>query len=156
MGRLYKRWARTALISGWVVLAGGCATPTPKASPAAPAQPAAQPAVQPPSQRESVSPDTRYIIVPSLEHALHVVSVSLINRPGAFLKIQVNVQNLTEAPQRFRYRIDWFNQDGARLPLAGPEYISWMLLPREASSIAATAPAPAAADFEIAFVPDVK
>ncbi len=124
--------------------------------PAAPAQPAVQPASQPPSQSESVSPDTRFLIAPSLERALRVVNVSLNNRPGAFLKIQVNVQNMTETLLRFRYRIDWFNQDGARLPSAGPEYISWMLLPREASSIAATAPAPAAADFGIAFVPDVK
>jgi uncharacterized protein YcfL len=82
-----------------------------------------------------------------------VVNVRLTNPPGGFLKIQVNVRNKTESPQRFRYRIEWFDQDGTRLPLADGGFVPWMLLPRETSSIAVTAPARDAADFEVAFVP---
>ena len=80
-----------------------------------------------------------------------------LNRPpGAYLKIQVTVQNMTATPQQFSYRIEWFDQDGAGLPLVGEEFIPWMLLPHEVASLAATAPMPMAADFGIAFVPTVK
>jgi hypothetical protein len=102
--------------------------------------------------RQSAS-DKRFIISPKLEGILQVVSVGSNRREGGLLKIQVNVQNLTAAPQQFRYRIEWFDQDGSPLPLTGDEFMPWSLLPRELSSIAVTAPAAAAADFGIAFVP---
>jgi uncharacterized protein YcfL len=79
----------------------------------------------------------------------------LHNPSGRFLNIQVNVQNLTDAPQQFSYRIEWFDSDGERLPVAGGEF-PWMLRPREVLPIAATAPTPAAADFGIAFLPAIK
>ena len=82
--------------------------------------------------------------------------MSLANPSGAYLKIQVNVQNMTAAPQQFLYRIDWFDRDGGRLPLGADNFMPWMLLPGEVSSIAATAPVPIAVDFGIAFVPNVK
>jgi len=127
-----------------MALTGGCAAP---AGPAAPATPAPPP---PPLQSAA---DQRFVLAPELERVIQVVSVRLIHPQGAFLKIQVNVQNKTEAPLRFRYRIEWFNQDGVRLPQAGGEFFPWMLLPHEMSSIAVTAPAQAAADFGIAFAP---
>jgi uncharacterized protein YcfL len=106
-----------------------------------------------PSQQQTVA-DPRFVLAPELERSLHVVSVGLTQ--GAFLKIQVNVQNKTDVPVRFRYRIEWFDKDGALLPLAGEKFMPWMLLPRETSLIAATALASSAVDFEIAFVPDTK
>ena len=144
MGLSYNKWARPVLMAGWVLWAVGCAAP---AGPATSAPPA-----PPPPQRPS-APDPRFVLAPGLERVLQVVSVGLTNPPGAFLKIQVNVQNRTQSPLRFRYRIEWFDKDGAPLPLDGGVFIPWMLLPRESSSIAATAPAPAAVDFGIAFVP---
>jgi hypothetical protein len=144
MGPSYKRWTRTALIVGWVVWEGGCAAPPNTSVPAA--------HTQPPPQRQPAS-EVRFIISPELLSVLHVVSVSLGNPPGAFLKIQVNVQNMTDALQRFSYRIDWFDKDGERLLLGSDNFVPWVLLPHEVSVIAATAPSPTAADFGIAFVP---
>jgi hypothetical protein len=143
MGRLSK----AVLLAGWVLWTGGCAEPAATSSPAKPASPA------PPSQNGS---DKRFIIAPELESTLHVVSVLLNHPPGDYLKIQVTVQNLTAAPQQFSYLIDWFDQEGAKVPLTGPEFMPWMLLPHEVSSIAVTAPTPTAADFGIAFVPAAK
>jgi hypothetical protein len=154
MGRSYKKWARPALMAGWIALAGGCAAPTGPAGKTSPATLAPAPVPAPPPRQSAA--DQRFVLAPELERVLQVVSVRLTNPPGAYLKIQVNVQNKTDAPQRFRYRIEWFDRDGAKLPLAGGEFMPWMLLPREMSSIAVTAPSPAAADFEIALVPDVK
>jgi hypothetical protein len=147
MGRSYKKWARPALMAGWIALAGGCAAPAGTAGTAGAATPAPPP---PPPQSAA---DQRFVLAPELERVLQVVSVGLTNPPGGFLKIQVNVQNRTQAPQWFRYGLEWFDKDGAQLPLAGGEFTPWMLLPGEMSSIAATAPAPTAVDFGIAFVP---
>jgi len=108
--------------------------------------------VPPPISNQS-SADRRFVLSPELEPVIRVLSVRLIHPPRDFLKIQVNVQNKTDVPRRFRYRIEWFDADGERLPLPGGELRSWTLLPHEMSSIAVTAPAHAAADFEIAFVP---
>jgi uncharacterized protein YcfL len=80
----------------------------------------------------------------------------LDNPPGAYLKIQVTLQNTSDSPQQFSYHLDWFDKDGKRLPMGAGDFIPWMLLPREISSIAATAPSPLAADFGIAFVPTTK
>jgi len=130
----------------------GCAGPSARSG----LSPAERP--QPPRQAPARQPaaDKRFIIAPELSKILHVVSVLLNNAPGAYLKIQVTLENMTEAPQTFRYRLEWFDQDGVRLPLAGQEFIPWMLLPHEVSSIAATAPSPAAADFGIAFVAEAR
>ncbi len=147
MGRSFDNWARPVLVAGWLVWAAGCAAP----AKTAPAQAAPAPAAQPQS-----ASDKRFIIAPELEKVVHVVSVGLTHPPGGFLKIQVNVKNMTEVTQRFRYRIEWFDQDGAALPLAGGTFTSWMLMPHELSAVAVTAPTPAAADFGIAFVPEVK
>jgi uncharacterized protein YcfL len=107
----------------------------------------------PPAAPGPSAADQRFVVAPELELIIHVVSVRLMHPPGEFLKIQINVRNKTEAPQRFRYRIEWFDADGLPLPLPEGELRPWMLLPREMSSIAVTAPGHAAVDFEIAFVP---
>jgi uncharacterized protein YcfL len=127
-----------------VALAGGCAAPVGTTGPATPGPP--------PPQGQSAA-DQRFVLAPELERVLQVVRVPLTNPPGGFLKIQANVRNRTQASQWFHYRIEWFDKDGARLPLGGEGFTPWMLLPGEKSSIAATAPAPAAVDFGIAFVP---
>jgi uncharacterized protein YcfL len=122
-----------------------------------PAPAISAPAPVPVSPPQSLSSaDQRFVLAPELEGVLQVVKVGLTHPPGTFLKIQINVQNKTDAPARFRYRIEWFDKDGALLPLAGEKFMPWMLLPRETSSIAATALASSAEDFEIAFVPDAK
>jgi hypothetical protein len=152
-------------------LAGGCAAPantTSTATTAAPEQPPPQSPSAPDKQSSngatvgtgaSITPqrpsagDKRFVIAPELLGVLHVVRVLLDNPPGTYLKIEVTVENMSDARQQFSYRIDWFDKDGERLPLEAGDPIPWMLLPREVSSIAATAPTPMAADFGIAFIP---
>jgi hypothetical protein len=171
MGQSYKKWTRWTLLAAWVVLAGGCAAPAHTVGTASPTKPPTQhqsdpdkqfisgaavgPGASITPQRPSVG-DKRFVIAPELLGVLHVVRVLLDNPPGTYLKIEVTVQNMSDARQQFSYRIDWFGKDGERLPLGAGDSIPWMLLPREVSSIAATAPSPMAADFGIAFVPTTK
>jgi uncharacterized protein YcfL len=147
MGRLSKIWILPVLAAGWLVWAGGCSGPS-RGTVASPSPPTGRP-----PQNAAASEDKRFVIAPELEQILRVISVRLINPPGAYLKIQVNVQNITDKRQKFNYRIEWFDADGARMPVEAEEPSPWMLRPHEESSIVATAPTPAAADFGIAFVP---
>jgi uncharacterized protein YcfL len=143
MGQSYKKWARPALIAGWVLLAAGCAAPAPGTK------------TEPLQVQQPPQSDKRFVIAPELLNILRVVRVRLSDRQG-YLNIQVLVQNITGAPQHFSYHIDWFDKDGVRLPLGSENFIPWMLMPREVSPIAVTAPSPTAADFGIAFIPSVQ
>jgi len=155
MGRSYKKWARTALMAGWMAWIGGCAsqvgpsTPTALAKPAPPS-PSTASSSQPAADQSAA--DRRFVIAPELEQVIHVVSVRFVHPRGAFLNIQVNVQNKTDAAQQFHYLLEWFDADGVRLPQLGGERRRLTLLPHEMSSLAVTAPSHAVADFEIAFV----
>jgi hypothetical protein len=110
------------------------------------------PAAQAQPQRPDAS-EKRFVIAPQLHGLLHVVSVRSWRLANGFLTIQVNLQNPTDSPQRFAYSIEWFDKDGALLPLASQPATPWMLMAREMSSFAATAPTPMAEDFGIAFLP---
>jgi hypothetical protein len=162
MGQLYKKWVRPTLLVGWiVVLTAGCGTPShspspqaPTASPAGPQAPQVQ--FSPNNPLSGGNPDKRYVIAPELLNIIRVADVRLSKSDDGYLKIQVNVQNLTDTRQQFRYRIDWFNSYGDRLKIGDEQFTLWMLMPRETSVIAVTAPSPTAADCGIAFIPIVK
>ena len=93
---------------------------------------------------------------PSLEGLIRVVKVNPATRVDGYLKIQVVVQNGSDAPRRFSYSIDWLDGNGAVMPLAGNGFLEWMLLAHETSSITALAPTPAAMDFRITFLGPAK
>jgi uncharacterized protein YcfL len=133
-----------------LLAAAGCVTrvetvqlPQPDASHPEPASPAAQ--------RQTVA-DKRVVIDPALDHVIHIVGITSTTGPAGYLKIQLNVQNLTDAPKQFNYRIEWFDRDGLDLPLAASASLPWMLLSHETSFLAATAPTPAAKDFRVTFL----
>jgi uncharacterized protein YcfL len=130
-----------------LLAAAGCATRTQKAAPpeAAPPPPAAQ--------SQSVT-DKRVVIDPALEHVIHVVRIKSTTGPEGYLRIQLNVENLTGSPRQISYRIDWFDRDGQDLPLAATLALPWTLLSHETWLLAASAPTPAARDFRVTFSPD--
>ncbi|MGA2749250.1 MAG: YcfL family protein [Verrucomicrobiota bacterium] len=150
-----SRWSRLALFYGWAALAAGCASADKTTAPPPPAiQSAAQPAVQP-TAPATPGTDKRVIIDSALDRTLRVLKVSSAFGADGLLRIQLNVQNTTDAPKWFSYRIEWFDKDGGLLPLANGAPLPWMLMPHETSSIVATAPAATAKDFGIAFLPGV-
>jgi len=145
------------LIAGWAAwaaLAGGCATPATTVKTTAPAAPAGRAAEA--SHQRPVPSDKRFVIAPELHGLLDVVSVRSWRQADGFLRLQVNVQNLTDAPQQFNYRIEWFDHDGAPLPLISQAPVPWTLKGREMSPVVAASPTRRAEDFGIAFVPVVK
>jgi uncharacterized protein YcfL len=125
--------------------AGGCVTRVETAEPPHPEAP------QPTAQRQTVT-DKRVVIDPALDHVIHIVGIKSTTGPEGYLKIQLDVQNLTDSPKQFNYRIVWFDRDGLDLPLAASALLPWMLLSHETSLLAATAPTPAAKDFRVTFL----
>jgi hypothetical protein len=111
---------------------------------------------QPESPRfEAPKPETvvdkRVTIVPPLNNIIRLVRIKSIMGDDNFLKIQLNVQNLTSIPQTFSYRIDWLDENGTTLPITGTS-LTWTLLSQETSFLAATAPTHEAKDFHVTFV----
>jgi uncharacterized protein YcfL len=126
-----------------LLAAAGCAQPVNNSQTLPPASP-------PPAQ-QSAAPDKRIVINPSLQRFIQVVKTTSATGPEGYLKIQLDVLNRSDTPHQFRYSIDWLDGDGAELPLAANGFLDWMLLAHETSSIAATAPSPAAKDFRVTF-----
>jgi hypothetical protein len=137
-----------------VVLAGGCASTVPASQPVR-SQPLTEP-VRVAAGRPLLARDTRVIIDSALDRTLRVLSVITSTGRDGLLKIQVNIQNITDAPRWFSYRVVWFDEDGALLPMASGDSLAWMLLAGETSPIVATAPAETAKDFGMAFLPEAK
>jgi hypothetical protein len=135
-----------------ISLAAGCASPTPVPQPVQAPQSGA-PARPPRAERSPPAKDTRVIVDSALDRVLRVLGVGTSTGPDGLLKIQVDVQNITDSPQRFSYKIEWFDRNGELLPMASEDTLQWMLLAGETSPIAATAPAATAKDFEVAFLP---
>jgi len=164
MGQSYKKSIQDALVAGLAILMAGCAGPAQPATTETPANPAttqtppiqSSPQRPPNNSQPGGNADKRYVIARELAGLLRVSDVRLTRGPDGYLKVQVNLQNLTEAPQQFSYRVDWFNEYGDRLHFGTEDFTSWMLLPRETSTFAVTAPSPTASDCGIAIVPLVK
>ncbi|MGO8701468.1 MAG: DUF1425 domain-containing protein [Limisphaerales bacterium] len=116
--------------------------------------PPQQPAARPPRQPTAQAPakDNRTLFASSISQALHAAKVQYTTGSEGYLKIQVDVENRSDASVPFRYAIEWLNANGDVLPFANNGFLDWTLRARETSTIAATAPTPAAKDFRVVFV----
>jgi uncharacterized protein YcfL len=133
-----------------IVLASGCVSTVQTSEPVQSLQPAVPARVAAP--QPFPARDTRVIIDSALDRTLRVLNVIASTGRDGLLKIQVNVQNITDSPRWFSYQIDWFDENGVLLPMASGDSLPWMLLSGETSSIVATAPAATAKDFGVAFL----
>ncbi len=145
-----RKLIQGVILWGAIAAAAGCASTLPASKPVQSPQPAA-PAKAGPAQPVP-SRDTRVIIAPALDRTLRVLHVMSSTGGDGLLKIQVDVQNITDSPRWFSYRIEWFDENGALLPVGPDKSPPWMLLAGETSSIVATAPAVTAKDFGVAFL----
>jgi len=106
---------------------------------------------QPTAQREML-PDKRVITDASLNRRMRVLGVNSITTPAGFLKIQMEVQNLTSSLKSFTYRIEWFDEHAMIINSATATALPLSLEGRETKSVTALAPTPMAKDFRIKFL----
>jgi uncharacterized protein YcfL len=104
------------------------------------------------SQREMLA-DKRVITDASLNRRVRFIGIntSPTNAPG-FLKIQVEVQNLTNKRQAFSYRVEWFDEMGMLINLPTYTAIPRTIEGKEILDLTATAPTERAKDFRIKFL----
>jgi hypothetical protein len=145
---------QAVFLSAAIGLAAGCASNAPAPKPAPSAQPV-EPA-RPEARQPKPAKDTRVIVDEALDRTLLVLGVKSSTGPDGLLKIQVIVRNISDSPRSFTYRIEWFDVNGALLPMASGDLLPWMLLAGETSSFVATAPTVTAKDFGVAFLPEAK
>lgn len=108
----------------------------------------------PTSQREML-PDKRIITDASLNRRMRVLGVNTITTPAGFLKIQIEVQNLTGSLKACTYRIEWFDEHAMIIQSATATALPLTLEGRETKSVTALAPTPTAKDFRIKFLEPV-
>lgn len=138
-----------------LIAAAGCVTRVQNESfPPGPQQPAQTPPSgnrYPPAPTAPVS-DKRITIDPALEKVIRIVRINTSLSPEGYLKLQLNVHNLTDAPVHFGYRVDWVDQEGQILPMFGVGELKWDLLAGETSFLAMTAPTVDVKDFRVTFL----
>jgi uncharacterized protein YcfL len=106
---------------------------------------------QPVAQRQMLA-DKRVVTDTSLDSSCRILGVNAATGPGGFLKIQVEVQNLTKSRKSFTYRVEWFDENGMIINLPTTTAIPRSLEGKETASITATAPTDRAKDFRIRFL----
>ena len=99
--------------------------------------------------------DKRIITDKSLNKAVWPIGINEATGPGGFLKIQLEVQNVTNSRKLFTYRIEWFDGDGMMIDLPTLTAKPWSLEGKEIASLTAVAPTPLAKDFRITFLAPV-
>ena len=105
---------------------------------------------QPVAQRQMLA-DKRVITDTSLYGHVRILGVNTATGVAGFLKIQVEVQNLSSFAQSFTYRVEWFDENGMIINLPTMSAIPRTLEGKETAAITATAPTDRAKDFRIQF-----
>lgn len=106
-------------------------------------------------QRQMVD-DKRLLTDPSLDRKVRIIGINEATNPNGLLRINVEVLNLRRSLQPFNYRIDWLDPNGMPVETAGAAWIHREILGKETLNLTATAPNPAAKDFRIKFVEDIR
>ena len=106
---------------------------------------------QPVAQRQMLS-DKRVITDTGLYGSVRPVGINVATVSSGFLKIQIEVQNLTSSTQTFAYRIEWFDANGMILHTPLTIWIDRQIQGGETLSLTGIAPTETAKDFRIKFI----
>jgi uncharacterized protein YcfL len=103
------------------------------------------------AQRQMLS-DKRVITDTTLYGRVRIVGLNTATVSTGFLKIQVEVQNLSSSVQAFAYRIEWFDENGMVVNTPTSAWIDRQIQGGETLSLTAIAPTETAKDFRIKFI----
>jgi uncharacterized protein YcfL len=106
---------------------------------------------QPAAQRQMLT-DKRIITDSGLYGRVRPIGVNTATVSTGFLKIQVEVQNLTSSPAAFAYRIEWFDANGMIVNTPTSVWIDRQIQGGEILALTAVAPTETAKDFRIKFI----
>lgn len=103
------------------------------------------------AQRE-VLVDKRIVTDGRLYGRVRPVGVNTATVSGDFLKVQIEVQNLSSRLQPFAYRIEWFDSNGLVVNTPTSVWIDRQIQPGETLALTGIAPVEGAKDFRIKFI----
>ncbi len=83
----------------------------------------------------------------------HVNGVFTATGAQGFLKVELQVQNLTHSRRSFSYRFEWKDENGLTIDLPTDTAIPITLEGRETRALSTLAPTPLAKDFRVTFFP---
>ncbi|MEI8314145.1 MAG: YcfL family protein [Verrucomicrobiota bacterium] len=106
---------------------------------------------QPVAQRQMLA-DKRIITDTGLYGSVRPVGINVATVSTGFLKIQVEVQNLSSSVQAFAYRIEWFDANGMIVNTPTSAWIDRQIQGGETLSLTGIAPTETAKDFRIKFI----
>ena len=106
---------------------------------------------QPVAQRQMLA-DKRLITDTGLYGSVRPVGINIATVSTGFLKIQVEVQNLSSSVQAFAYRIEWFDANGMIVHTPLTTWIDRQIQGGETLSLTGIAPTETAKDFRIKFI----
>ncbi|HUJ10570.1 MAG TPA: YcfL family protein [Verrucomicrobiae bacterium] len=106
---------------------------------------------EPVAQRQMLS-DKRIITDTGLYGRVRIVGINTATVSTGFLKIQVEVQNLSSSLQAFAYHLEWFDANGMVVNTPTSAWIDRQIQGGETLSLTAVAPTETAKDFRIKFV----
>jgi uncharacterized protein YcfL len=103
------------------------------------------------AQRQMLS-DKRVITDTGLYGRVRIVGINTATVSTGFLKIQVEVEDLSSSPQSFAYRVEWFDANGMALNTPTSVWIDRQIQGGETLSLTSLAPTETAKDFRIKFI----
>ena len=106
---------------------------------------------QPVAQRQMLS-DKRIITDTGVYGSVRPVGINVATVSTGFLKIQVEVQNLSSSAQGFAYRIEWFDANGMIVHTPTSVWIDRQIQGGETLALTGIAPTETAKDFRIKFI----
>ena len=127
------------LFSGVLILESGCTTVNTVEN------------AQPVAQRQMLT-DKRVITDGSLNNAVRVLGINTSTSPAGYLKIQVEVQNVTRSLKKFSYRVEWYDENAMLIntPTSSARPVS--IEGKEIIPLVQLAPTALAKDFRIKFL----
>lgn len=106
---------------------------------------------RPVGQRQMVA-DKRVVTDNALIGITRILGVNETTGPGGFVKIQVELVNMSVNPQSFSYKFEWFDQNGMRVDTPTSTFIPRQLEGMERTVISCVAPSPNAKDFQLKLI----
>lgn len=102
----------------------------------------------PVAQKQMVG-DKRVTTDASLNRKVQIVGVNESTGAAGFMKVQVELQNMTRKQHSFTYRMEWFDENGIVITSASSSSRPKTIEGKESIFITATAPTDRAKDFRI-------
>ena len=106
---------------------------------------------QPVAQRQMLA-DKRVITDTGLYGSVRPIGINVATVSTGFLKIQVEVQNLSSSVQAFAYQIEWFDANGMIIHTPLTTWIDQQIQGGEILALTGIAPTESVKDFRIKFI----